>query len=258
MRIALGIEYDGTDFMGWQVQPHGDSVQAAVERAVGFVANARVEIACAGRTDAGVHARCQVGHFDTDATRTERGWVLGTNARLPKSACVRWAAVVDAAFHARHSAVARRYTYSILNRPVRPALEARYVAWERVVLDEGAMDRAAQSLLGEHDFTSFRTVACQSRTPWRRLEQIAVTRVGEHVRIAVRANAFLHHMVRNIVGSLVVVGRGEQPVAWIGDLLAARDRRLAAPTAAAAGLVFDGPCYPPGLGLPAEVWAAPA
>ncbi|HVF34277.1 MAG TPA: tRNA pseudouridine(38-40) synthase TruA [Candidatus Saccharimonadia bacterium] len=258
MRIALGIEYDGTDFMGWQVQPHGPSVQDAVEHAVGLVANERVAIACSGRTDAGVHARCQVGHFDTTATRTERGWVLGTNSRLPRSICVRWAATVTPTFHARHSAIARRYTYSILNRPVRPALESRYVAWERVALDVSAMHRAAQALLGENDFTSFRTVACQSRTPWRRLEEIGVTRSGEHVRISVRANAFLHHMVRNIVGSLVAVGRGERPESWIGEVLAARDRNLAAPTAPAVGLVFDGPLFPPGHGLPPEVCAPPA
>ena len=256
MRIALGIEYDGTDFMGWQVQPHGPSLQAAVEQAVGYVANERVEIACAGRTDAGVHARCQVGHFDTSASRSDRGWVLGANSRLPCGVCVRWAVRVEPPFHARFSAIARRYTYTIVNRAVRPALDARYAAWERVALDEDAMHRAAQSLVGEHDFTSFRTVACQSRTPWRRLEQIAVTRDGERVRVTVRANAFLHHMVRNIVGSLLAVGRGEHEERWIGELLAARDRSLAAPTAAAHGLVFDGPVYPAGLGVPPEVGAA--
>jgi tRNA pseudouridine38-40 synthase len=253
MRIALGIEYDGTDYMGWQLQPHGPSIQALVEQAAGFVANEPVETTCAGRTDAGVHARCQVAHFDTAAQRTERAWVLGANSRLPPAVCVRWARDVDAGFHARFSATARRYTYTILNRPVRAALEARVVTWERVPLDHAAMHRAAQALLGENDFTSFRTIACQSRTPMRRMDEITVAREGERVRISFRANAFLHHMVRNIVGSLLVVGRGEQPESWIAALLAARDRSIAAPTAPAAGLVFEGPCYPARFGLPAEV-----
>ena len=251
MRIALAVEYDGTEFMGWQRQPHGPSVQAGLESALGFVANAAVDVTCAGRTDAGVHARGQVVHFDTEVARTPRAWVLGANARLPRTVCVLWARVVADDFHARFSAIARRYTYTILNRPVRAALEARHVAWERVPLDAAAMHEAAQALLGENDFTSFRTVACQSRTPMRRVDEIAVVREGEHVTLRFCANAFLHHMVRNITGSLVAVGRGEQPVGWIADLLAARDRSLAAPTAPAAGLVFDGPLYPAAFGLPA-------
>ena len=255
MRYALGIEYDGTDFMGWQLQPHGPSVQGAVEQAVGFVADAPVHTTCAGRTDAGVHARCQVVHFDAGAKRTARAWTLGANARLPQGVCIRWAQPVEDAFHARFSAVARRYTYTIVNRAIRPALDARYAAWERVPLDADAMHRAAQSLLGENDFTSFRTVACQSRTPMRRVEAITVVRDGERVLLSFRANAFLHHMVRNIVGSLAAVGRGERPESWIAEVLAARDRSIAAPTAAAAGLVFDGPLYPAVHGLPAEVSA---
>ena len=253
MRIALGIEYDGTDYMGWQLQPHGPSIQALVEQAAGFVANEPVETTCAGRTDAGVHARCQVAHFDTGAQRTERAWVLGSNSRLPAAVCVRWAREVDAGFHARFSATARRYTYTILNRPVRAALEARTVTWERVPLDAAAMHRAAQALIGENDFTSFRTIACQSRTPMRRMDAISVVREGDRVRLSFRANAFLHHMVRNIVGSLVVVGRGEQPESGIAALLAARDRSIAAPTAPASGLVFEGPCYPAAFALPDEV-----
>jgi len=253
MRIALGIEYDGTDYMGWQLQPHGPSIQGLVEQAAGFVANEPVETTCAGRTDAGVHARCQVAHFDTAAQRSERAWVLGANSRLPPAVCVRWACTVDTEFHARFSATARRYTYTILNRPVRAALDARVVTWERVPLDADAMHRAAQALLGENDFTSFRTVACQSRTPMRRMDAITVVRDGDRVRLSFRANAFLHHMVRNIVGSLVVVGRGEKPESWIAELLAARDRSIAAPTAPASGLVFEGPCYPARYALPAEV-----
>jgi len=255
MRIALGIEYDGTDFMGWQLQPHGPSVQGEVERAVAFVAAEPVETTCSGRTDAGVHARCQVVHFDTGAERNARAWVLGSNSKLPPTVCVRWAVPVADDFSARFSAVARRYTYTILNRAVRPALEARTVTWERVPLDAPAMHRAAQALIGENDFTSFRTIACQSRTPMRRVDAISVARDGEHVRLAFRANAFLHHMVRNIVGSLVAVGRGDQPERWIAELLVARDRGLAAPTAAAQGLVFEGPIYPEVLELPAEVSA---
>ncbi|HET9484351.1 MAG TPA: tRNA pseudouridine(38-40) synthase TruA [Xanthomonadales bacterium] len=253
MRYALGIEYDGTDFMGWQLQPHGPSVQGAVEQAVGFVADAPVHTTCAGRTDAGVHARCQVVHFDAGAKRTARAWVLGANARLPQGVCIRWAHPVEDAFHARFSAVARRYTYTIVNRAVRPALDARYAAWERVPLDAEAMHRAAQALLGENDFTSFRTVACQSRTPMRRVEAITVVRDGERVRLSFRANAFLHHMVRNIVGSLLLVGCGERPQAWIGELLAGCDRTVAGPTASSAGLVFLGPRYPAQWQLPQEV-----
>ena len=250
MRIALGVEYDGTEFMGWQHQPHGPSVQAEVEAALGFVADSPIVVTCAGRTDAGVHARGQVVHFDTEAERTPRAWVLGANSKLQRAVCVRWAQPVADDFHARFSAVARRYTYTILNRPVRPALDARQVAWERLPLDAAAMHAAAQALLGENDFTSFRTIACQSRTPMRRVDEITVTRDDDRVVLRFRANAFLHHMVRNITGSLIAVGRGEQPVGWIASLLAARDRALAAPTAPAAGLVFEGPLYPASFGLP--------
>lgn len=253
MRIALGIEYDGTDFCGWQRLTHGASIQAAVEQALSFVADAPIEVTCAGRTDAGVHARCQVVHFDTDAHRSERGWVLGTNSRLPKSIAVRWAQQVADDFHARFGARARRYRYVILNRPVRPALEARFVTWERVALDAVAMHDAAQALLGERDFSAFRTIACQARTPMRNVHEIAVTRREQHVVVEIQANAFLHHMVRNIVGSLLPVGRGERAAAWVGELLAGRDRALAGPTAPSQGLLFMRPLYPADSGLPVEV-----
>jgi tRNA pseudouridine38-40 synthase len=253
MRIAFGIEYDGTGMLGWQTQRHGPSVQQAVESALSFVADAPVEAVCAGRTDAGVHARCQVAHADIEAQRTSRAWVLGANARLPDQIAVRWAVPVADAFHARYSAIARRYRYTIVNRKVRPALDARFATWERLPLDAAAMHEAAQVLLGEHDFSAFRSVACQAKSPVRRMELLSVSRTGEFVHLEVRGNAFLHHMVRNLAGSLMAVGRGERPASWIGELLAGRDRPRAAPTAPAEGLVFIGPVYPGGSGLPEEV-----
>src|SRR5450432_624780 len=253
MRIALGIEYDGTDFLGWQRLRHGNAVQAVVEKALSFVADAPIEVVCAGRTDSGVHARCQLVHFDTAAQRRERGWAHGTNSHLPTSIAVRWAKPVADDFHARFGARARRYRYLILNRAVRPALQARYVAWERRPLDAAAMHLAAQALAGEHDFSAFRTVACQARTPVRRVHEITIQRDGETISIEIQANAFLHHMVRNMVGSLLPVGRGDEPPAWIAQLLAGRDRSIAGPTAPAQGLTFLGPLYPPDCGLPAEV-----
>ncbi len=256
VRIALGIEYDGTDFLGWQRLGHGPAIQAVVEEALAFVAAAPVRVVCAGRTDAGVHARCQVIHFDTSAERCERAWVLGVNSRLPPSIAVRWAVRVPGDFHARFSARARRYRYRILNRAVRPALEARYLTWERVPLRAEAMHAAAQALVGEHDFSAFRSVGCQAHSARRRVHAIDVVRDGDEVVLEIEANAFLHHMVRNIVGSLLPIGRGERPVAWIAELLAGGDRARAGPTAPARGLTFLGPLYPPGWGLPAEVTRA--
>lgn len=253
MRLALGIEYDGTGFSGWQRLSHGTTVQGALEQALSFVADHPVEVTCSGRTDAGVHARCQVVHFDSPSPRDPRAWTLGTNSRLPDEVAVIWVRPVGDDFHARFGARARRYRYRILNRPVRPALDARQVAWERLPLDAGAMHAAGQHLLGENDFSAFRTAACQARSPMRHLHALSVTRDGDEVVVEVQANAFLHHMVRNIVGSLLPVGRGERPVEWLAELLAGRDRTLAGPTASAAGLCFLGPLYPPGCGLPAVV-----
>lgn len=258
MRYALGVEYDGSDFLGWQRlskpgEPGDATVQQALETALAFVADAPIATVCAGRTDAGVHAACQVVHFDTGIERDPRGWVLGATTRLPPSICVRWCVPVSDDFHARFSARARRYRYRILNRAVRPALGRQYLSWERRPLDADAMHRAAQSLLGENDFSAFRTVHCQAPHARRDLQEIEVRRNGEEVAIEVQANAFLHHMVRNIVGSLLMVGRGEQPEAWIAELLAGRDRTLAGPTAPSAGLVFLGPKYPRECGLPHEV-----
>ena len=258
-RLALGVEYDGGSFSGWQrlAKPGETSaeptLQGALEQALAFVADHPVATVCAGRTDAGVHASCQVVHFDSDASRDSRGWVLGATSRLPPSMCVRWCVPVAADFSARFSAVARRYRYRILNRSVRPALQRQYLAWERRPLDAAAMHRAAQSLLGEHDFSAFRTVHCQAPHARRELQAIEVRRDGETVEIDVQANAFLHHMVRNIVGSLLEVGAGEREPEWIAGVLAARDRTLAGATAPASGLCFLGPLYPAIHGLPAEV-----
>ncbi len=253
MRYALGLEYDGTDFLGWQRLSHGPTLQAAVERAVGFVADAQIDVVCAGRTDAGVHAERQVAHFDSLAERTPRAWVMGSNSRLPAGIAVLWARPVPEAFHARYSARARRYRYRILNREVRPGLHSRSLSWEHRPLDADAMHRAAQALVGEHDFSAFRTSQCQAKHPIRHLHAISVQREDEVVSIEVQANAFLHHMVRNIVGSLLPIGRGERPEAWMGELLAGRDRTRAGPTAAPAGLTFIGPLYPAEWGLPPSV-----
>lgn len=258
MRLALGVEYDGSGFLGWQrlSQPGvegNDTVQQALETALSFVADGPVATVCAGRTDAGVHAACQVVHFDTAIERDPRGWVLGATSRLPAAICVRWCHPVAEEFHARFSAHARRYRYRILNRPVRPALGRQYLSWERRPLDAGSMQRAAQALVGEHDFSAFRTVHCQAPHARRNLQELTVRRFGDEVVVEVQANAFLHHMVRNIVGSLLPVGRGDQPESWLEELLAARDRTAAGPTAPAAGLVFLGPRYPRHCGLPDEV-----
>jgi tRNA pseudouridine38-40 synthase len=253
MRYALGIEYDGSEFLGWQRNHDSATVQAAVEDALSFVANHPVEVVCAGRTDAGVHAACQVVHFDSDAGRDERAWLMGGNTRLPRSVRVLWCRSVAEQFHARYSARARRYRYSILNRAVPPAMQRQFFSWERLPLDAERMHRAAQALLGEHDFSAFRTAQCQAKHPIRELQAITVKRDGERVSIEVQANAFLHHMVRNIVGSLVPIGRGEKPEAWVAELLAGKDRTVAGPTAPAEGLVFLGPKYPGEWSLPDEV-----
>ena len=253
MRIALGIEYDGTDFFGWQRLTEGPSVQARLEQALSKVAAHPVLVSCSGRTDTGVHGRCQVVHFDTDAQRDMYGWVMGTCSNLPSTVAVLWAQPVLGSFHARFSARSRRYRYHILNRPVRAALDARYVTWERLPLDAARMNAAAQALLGAHDFSAFRALSCEAPHPRRTMLAIEVRRDGEHVVVEIEANAFLHHMVRNIVGSLMMIGRGERPIAWMGELLAGCDRQVAGPTAPATGLTFIGPRYEAHWGLPVEV-----
>jgi tRNA pseudouridine38-40 synthase len=212
-----------------------------------------VDVSCAGRTDAGVHGRCQVVHFDTPAQRDMRGWVLGSCSNLPDSVAVLWAQPVADDFHARYAARSRRYRYRILNRPVRAALEARYVTWERLPLDAGRMHQAAQALLGLHDFSAFRALSCQAKHPHRTVLSVDVRRDGEYVTLEIEANGFLHHMVRNIVGSLLLVGRGERPVEWMAELLAGCDRQVAGPTGPASGLTFIGPRYEARWGLPPEV-----
>lgn len=253
MRIALGIEYDGTAFSGWQRLSHRASVQGALERALSKVAAGPVRVFCAGRTDAGVHGLCQVVHFDAQVQRDMRSWVLGATSNLPTAVAVLWAQPVGDDFHARFSARSRRYRFRILNRAVRPALDAHRVTWERHPLDAGKMHDAAQALLGEHDFTAFRATSCQSHHARRCVLAVSVSRRGGEVCVEIEANAFLHHMVRNIVGSLLQVGRGEQPPDWPGQLLAGRDRSVAGPTAGASGLTFIGPRYEARWGLPAQV-----
>ncbi len=255
MRWALGIEYAGDAYLGWQRLGHGPSLQAAVESALSRVADHAVGVTCAGRTDARVHARCQVVHFDSGAERTARAWMLGANSALPADIAVRWAQPVETVFHARFSALSRRYRYRIVNRTARPALEHARAAWERLPLDAARMQAAAQALLGEHDFSAFRAVACQARHPRRTVLSARVWREDDEVLLEIEANAFLHHMVRNIAGSLLPVGRGEQPESWLRELLEARDRGRAGPTAPPQGLCFLGPRYPAHFGLPAEVTA---
>lgn len=228
-------------------------MQGALEQALRFVADAPMVTTCAGRTDAGVHARCQVVHVDAPVQRTDRAWVLGTTTRLPPAVCVRWCRPVDGAFHARFSAIARRYRYSILNRSVRPALQRQYLSWVRQPLDADAMHAAAQVLLGENDFSAFRSAQCEASHARRNLQAIRVQRHDDVVTVEVQANAFLHHMVRNIVGSLLLVGTGERPAQWLAEVLAGRDRTLAGPTAPAAGLTFLGPVYARQWQLPEEV-----
>jgi tRNA pseudouridine38-40 synthase len=253
MRYAMALEYDGSPFMGWQKHDTGDTIQAAVEKAVSFVADAPVEVVCSGRTDARVSARCQLVHFDSDAPRDARAWVLGTNTRLPDSIRALWMQPVPDDFHARYSARARRYRYSLLIRAVKPAINRQFLSWSREDLDATRMHEAAQKILGEQDFSAFRTVQCQAKHPNRNLHRLDVSREGDTIYFDVQANAFLHHMVRNLVGSLLLIGKGEQPVDWMKTLLDGRDRTVAGPTAPAEGLMFLGAMYPPEWGLPEAV-----
>ena len=250
MRIALGVEYDGSRFHGWQTQPGGGTVQDALEDALAVIAGGIVSTVAAGRTDRGVHACEQVVHFDVDATRPLNAWVRGVNALLPAAVAVLWAAPVEDDFHARYSARARRYRYVLLNRPVRPALGAGCVGWFHGPLELEAMRTAAQALLGTHDFSAFRSAECQAKTPVRTLSVLDIEQRGERIDFVFTANAFLHHMVRNLVGALVTIGRGKHPPQWIGELLAARDRTRAAPTFAAEGLYLEAIRYESRWGLP--------
>ena len=249
-RFAAGLEYDGSTFFGWQTQSHARSVQQVLNEAIAVVANEPISTAAAGRTDTGVHACGQVVHFDTSALRPLRSWLLGINSNLPPDLAVQWVQEVPVEFHARYSALARTYRYVILQREVRSALD-RHRAWcVRGVLDEGRMAAAGAYLIGEHDFSAFRGAGCQSRSPVRRLERLVVNRAGDYLHIEVRANGFLYHMVRNIVGALARIGCGNAEPDWIVKLLAGRDRRLGAPTAPPEGLYLADVHYPTELSFP--------
>ncbi len=249
MRIACAVEYDGSGFCGWQRQDHARSVQGDLERALSRVANHEIRVVCAGRTDSGVHATWQIVHFDTEAKRSERSWVLGTNANLPDDLSLLWAREVDDDFHARFSARARRYRYIILNRAVPSALLRRRTTWIHQSLDELCMQEGARYLLGEHDFSSFRALACQAKSPVRTVYRLDIKRSGTYLYLDVEANAFLHHMVRNIAGVLMTVGRGVQTSQWVQDILDKRDRTQGGVTAPADGLYLVGVSYPEKYGI---------
>jgi tRNA pseudouridine38-40 synthase len=250
-RYAVGVEYDGSQFSGWQYQPGLTTVQESLERALSQVADERVSCVAAGRTDAGVHAAGQVAHFDTVAMRLERGWRLGANSNLPPSVSVAWVREVPAHFHARYSALARSYRYCIFNRDSRSALVANRATWTHRPLDAARMHAAAQALLGEHDFSSFRAIECQAKSPVRNLTAISVERRGPWITIDVSANAFLHHMVRNIAGLLISVGCGDSAPERVAIVLEARDRKQSAATAPPEGLYLAAVRYPAEFGLPA-------
>jgi len=250
MRIALGIEYHGGAFCGWQTQPSGCGVQDALERALGEIAGEKVATICAGRTDAGVHALAQVVHFDCAAVRPDTAWVRGTNTLLPAGAAVTWMHEVPSEFNARYSALERCYRYVLLNHPVRPALNQGRIGWFHAPLDLARMREAAAHLVGEHDFSAFRSSECQARSPVRDLRRLEVRASGDYVVFDLAANAFLHHMVRNIVGCLVYVGKGTYKPAWTAQVLASRDRAKAAPTFDGAGLYLAHVSYDVVWGLP--------
>lgn len=251
MRIALGVEYDGQDFHGWQAQQEGvRTVQVVLEQALAKVANHPLRVVCAGRTDTGVHALGQVVHFDTQAVRSERNWLLGTNVNLPSDVAVTWVREIGEDFSARFSAVSRRYRYFILNRTARSAVLAGRVTWVHRPLDAESMHRAGQVLVGEHDFSSYRALGCQAKSPVRTLHSLTVERQGDFVVLSVHANAFLHHMVRNIAGVLIAIGKGDRPEDWAGEVLQLRDRTLGGVTAPPEGLYFEQVEYPAAFGIP--------
>lgn len=250
MRLALGLEYCGTAFHGWQSQRGGGTVQDALERALAAIAGGPVSVVCAGRTDAGVHATAQVVHFDAPVVRPLTAWVRGVNSHLPAGVAVRWAQPVAGEFHARYSARGRRYRYLLVNRPQRLGLWEGRAGWHHAPLALDAMQGAAAQFLGQHDFSAFRAAECQARSPVKTLWQADVRQFGDWFVFDFTASAFLHHMVRNLVGTLVYIGKGVRSVDWATELLAAKDRRLAAPTFSADGLYFRGPIYDKQWGLP--------
>ena len=249
-RWALGVSYRGSAYKGWQSQPDGQTVQDHLERALSTFAATRVTTVCAGRTDAGVHALNQVVHFDAPVQRDAFSWVRGTNRFLPPDIAVQWSKPMPSDFHARFAARGRRYRYVLLRSPVRPSLETGLVGWVFHELALPPMRAAAQILLGEHDFSSFRSSECQAKSPVKTLREIAIEQRSAYWHFHFDASAFLHHMVRNIMGCLLAVGSGRRPVGWMRDVLAARDRDAGAPTFPAAGLYFVGPYYDAALQLP--------
>jgi len=250
MRLALGISYSGQGYQGWQSQPSGRTVQDQLEAALQRFTTLPVATVCAGRTDAGVHGLMQVVHFDTEVQRQDFSWVRGTNTFLPPDIAVQWAQHVPDAFHARNSARARRYAYVLLESPVRPSVDAGRVGWAFRPLDAEALRAGAAHLVGTHDFTSFRASSCQSPTPVKTLTRIAISRRGPYWRFEFEGNAFLHHMIRNIMGCLVHVGQGVQAPDWMREVLQAQSRDAAAPTFSPDGLYFLGPVYDDHWGLP--------
>ncbi|MSQ58219.1 MAG: tRNA pseudouridine(38-40) synthase TruA [Betaproteobacteria bacterium] len=249
-RIALGLEYDGSDFCGWQTQPSGCAVQDVVDAALSRIAAQRIESQCAGRTDAGVHAMGQVIHFDTGAKRPLTAWVRGVNACLPDSIAVKWAREVVPEFHARYAARGRAYVYLLLNRAERPGLSSRRVGWCHRPLDLPSMREAASYLLGVHDFSSFRAAECQAKSPVKEMRLARIDQVGSLLIFRFAADAFLHHMVRNIVGSLVYTGTGARPPGWMKEVLESRDRAVAAPTFSPSGLYLSAVQYDAAWGFP--------
>ena len=251
-KYAIGVEYTGTDYSGWQRQQKVASIQQHLENAIGYVADHPVQLICAGRTDAGVHAIEQVAHFESDAQRDNRAWLLGSNCRLPGDIRIKWVVPVEQNFHARFSAKARSYRYIILNNDVPSALFHDKVVWEYKPLDHIIMHEAAQVLLGEHDFSAFRAVGCQAKSSNRKIHEIGLTRQGDLIYLDIKANAFLYHMVRNIAGSLMIVGSGEQPLEWFSDVLLSKDRNRADVTAPANGLYFVRAYYAGKFKLPVK------
>jgi len=250
VRLALGISYNGQSYEGWQSQLSGRTVQDHLEAALKKFTTQKVSTVCAGRTDAGVHGLMQVVHFDTPLQREPSSWVRGTNAFLPRDIAVQWAHAVPNEFHCRASATSRRYAYILLESPIRPSVDTGRVGWAYRPLNLEAMQQAARHLLGEHDFTSFRASACQALSPVKTLQRIDISRRGAYWRFEFEANAFLHHMIRNIMGCLVAIGQGKHPPQWMGEVLAARSRDVAAPTFSPDGLYFLGPRYDARWGLP--------
>jgi tRNA pseudouridine38-40 synthase len=249
--MAVGLEYDGTAYAGWQRQQSARSVQQVAEAAFSRIAAEPVSLICAGRTDAGVHARWQVAHFDTNANRRLRAWLLGSNSELPPDVSVPWVRRVPMHFHARYSAEARTYQYLILNRTTRSALAVNRAACIFRPLDHERMSEAAMALVGSHDFSAFRSAECQANSPIRRMEKLTVVREGDWVVIQATANAYLHHMMRTIAGMLIAIGRGDAPPSWAAEVLQSRDRKRNAATAPAEGLYFWAVRYPAAFGLPA-------